>query len=354
MPTLIGCTTDELRELVVAMNLPAYRGSQLGKQIYRHQVDAFEKMLELPEDLRIQLASRFTLSPLVISRHQTSSDGVQKFLVHSGDGEGFECVLLPFENRVSCCISTQIGCPMGCRFCATGLGGFDRNLSAGEIVAQYLLLQRNSEKRISHVVFMGMGEPLLNLPNVLKTIQILTKEIGLSARSITVSTVGIAPQIVELADANLSINLALSLHSPFDDVRSRLMPVNNRWKISEVMDAMKTYFEKTKRKLTIEYLLIHEVNDRPEDARELARLMKGLCGVVNLIPFNFVDTGEGFRRPERERIKEFRSILENSGIECTQRAERGHDIDAACGQLAGRHHGKFAKRSSLSALPSAH
>jgi 23S rRNA (adenine2503-C2)-methyltransferase len=234
---------------------------------------------------------------------------------------------------------------MGCRFCATGLGGFDRNLEAGEIVGQYLLLQSLTERRIGHVVFMGMGEPLLNLPNVLKSLRLLHDEVGLSYRHLTVSTVGLVPQIRQLAEENLPIHLALSLHSPIDEIRDRLMPVNHKWPVAEVVGAMRGYGQTTGRKVTFEYLLIKEVTDTPDQARELARLVKGFPNVVNLIPFNWVDTEQGFARPERERVRRFRSILESAGVNVTERTERGHDIAAACGQLAGEHAGRFAKRA---------
>jgi len=230
---------------------------------------------------------------------------------------------------------------MGCKFCATGLGGFDRNLEASEIIGQYLMLQRLSPRRISHVVFMGMGEPLLNLKNVLKSVRLLHEEVGLSYRHITISTVGLAPQIRELAEEKLPIHLALSLHSAVDEVRNRLMPVNHKWPVAEVMKAMREYHKATGRKITLEYLLIKGVTDTPEQAEELARVVKGVPNVVNLIPFNWVDTEQGFARPEKERVQAFRSILARRGVNVTQRVERGHDIAAACGQLAGQHKGRF-------------
>jgi 23S rRNA (adenine2503-C2)-methyltransferase len=240
---------------------------------------------------------------------------------------------------------------MGCKFCATGLGGFDRNLIAGEIVGQYLMLQRLTERRLSHVVFMGMGEPMLNLPNVIKALKILHDEVGLSYRHLTVSTVGLVPGIQQLAKEKLPIHLALSLHSPLDEIRNDLMPVNHRWPVAQVMSAMRQYQKATGRKITIEYLLIKEVTDTPQQAKALATLVKGVPSVVNLIPFNWVDTERGYARPEKERIRTFRGILAKAGVNVTERVERGHDIAAACGQLAGEHTGKFARRKTESALP---
>jgi 23S rRNA (adenine2503-C2)-methyltransferase len=311
-------------------------------------------MLDLPAELRADLSQNFLVQPLEVATHKTSTDGVDKLLVHNGDHQVYECVLLPYEGRVSCCLSSQVGCPMGCTFCATGLGGFDRNLTAGEIVGQYLMLQRLTQQRISHVVFMGMGEPLLNLKNLLKSMRLLHDEVGLSYRHITVSTVGLVPQIRELAKEKLPIHLALSLHSPLDEVRDKLMPVNHKWPVKEVVGAMRDYQAATGRKVTFEYLLINEINDTPEQARALIPLLKGMPNVVNLIPFNWVDTGQGFSRPSNERIRTFRGILQNAGVNVTQRVERGHDIAAACGQLAGQHKGKFAKREQgepLKSLP---
>ncbi len=348
---LIGLSVGELEELLARLGEPAYRGRQIAEWIYGKAVDSFEEMKNLPASLRAKLAESYTVSPLVVSDHRTSTDDVDKLLVHNGDGEVYECVLLPYKDRVSCCISSQVGCPMGCTFCATGMGGFDRNLTAGEIVAQYLLLQKISKKRVSHVVFMGMGEPLLNAKNVVKALHILHDEIGLSWRHLTVSTVGIVPQIENLTELGLPFNLALSLHSPFDEVRSKLMPVNQKWPVDVVMGAMKKHHRKTGRKITIEYLLINEFSDTIEQAKALASLVSGTPSVVNLIPFNYVDTTYGYSRPSPERVRAFRNVLEARGVNVTERVERGHDIAAACGQLAGEHHGRFARRDGLSELP---
>jgi 23S rRNA (adenine2503-C2)-methyltransferase len=340
-------------EIVTALGdrpLAKLRGTQIAGHVYQRAVTDFEKMRDLPQALREELQAEFLPEPLQIATHRTSSDGVEKLLVHNGDDQVFECVLLPYEDRVSCCISSQVGCPMGCKFCATGLGGFDRNLTAGEIVGQYLLLQGLSPRRISHVVFMGMGEPLLNLKNVLKALHLMNTEIGVSYRRLTVSTVGIVPQIYELADAQIPIHLALSLHSPLDEVRNRLMPVNHKWPVREVMQAMRDYYKASGRKITIEYLLIKGLTDTTDQAVELARLVKGVPSVVNLIPFNWVDTEQGFARPERERVRAFRSVLQSKGVNATERVERGHDIAAACGQLAGQHLGKFGRRTGVSPL----
>lgn len=347
---LVGLSSTELSETLVGMGERAYRGRQVASWIYKKGAQGFGEMKDLPAALRALLTSRFCVNPLVVAERLSSRDGVEKLLVHGGDGEVFECVLLPFAERVSCCLSSQVGCPMGCTFCATGLGGFDRNLSAGEIVGQYLLLQSLSARRIGHVVFMGMGEPLLNLDQLVKAMALLHEEAGLSYRHMTVSTVGLVPQIREMAELGLPIHLALSLHSPFDEVRERLMPVNQKWPVAEAVQAMRDYARRTGRKATFEYLLIDGVNDTLEQADALAGLVKGFPCVVNLIPFNKVDTEQGFARPKRDRVRAFRRRLEGHGVNVTERVERGHDIAAACGQLAGRHRGRFARRRKTSEL----
>lgn len=356
LPALIGHTASEIKDLLSFRSDAQLRSKQIAQWLYAKAVSDYGAMANLPQDLRTELAASFRTNPLEVVRRATSSDGVDKLLVHGGDGQVFECVLLPYRDRVSCCLSSQVGCPMGCAFCATGLGGFDRNLSTGEIVGQYLLLQQNHLEnlagskpiegmdRISRIVFMGMGEPLLNLSEIRKALAVFHDEIGLSFRHITISTVGLVPQIREVASWNLPIHLALSLHSPFDEIRDTLMPVNKRWPVAEVVGAMKEYQAATGRKITIEYLLIGDLTDSVEQARELARLIKGTPSVVNLIPFNWVDTQQGFVRPTRMSVNRFKAELKRLGINATERIERGHDIAAACGQLAGEHNGRFARR----------
>ncbi len=356
-PPLIGLHTDELVAIAQELGEGAFRGRQLAGHLYKKACLDFDKMLDLPKAFRQKLDEQYRISPLTVADHKHSSDDVDKLLVHNGDGNVYECVHLPYSDRVSCCLSTQVGCPMGCTFCATGLGGFDRNLTHHEIVAQYLTLQGLTERRISHIVFMGMGEPLLNLDNVLKSLRIFHDEIGLSYRHLTISTVGLVPQIRRLAEENLPIHLALSLHSPLDEVRGAMMPVNHKWPVKEVVAAMRDYQKATGRKVTFEYLLIQDVNDTAEQARELGRLLKGIPCFVNLIPWNWVDVGDqGFKRPTKDRVRAFRTVLEKQGVPVAERVERGHDIAAACGQLAGQHQGRFAKRkeslSPLSVLPS--
>jgi 23S rRNA (adenine2503-C2)-methyltransferase len=334
---LVGKNTAELRAWVTELGKPAYRGTQLAGWIYRKAVDRFEAMTDLPAALRVRLADIACVTPNRVETIQRSQDGTLKCLLALADEQIIECVLLPYEDRVSVCLSTQVGCAMGCRFCATAQGGFTRNLTAGEIVDQLLHLQRLSKERISHVVLMGMGEPLLNLENVLKAVHLLHDEVGISMRRITLSTVGIVPKIYALADEELPLKLAISLHAPDDETRAKIMPVTRKWKVADLLEAARYYFERTGRRVTFEYLLLREVNDTHDHARLLAERLRGLTCLVNLIAFNYVPTPDHFERPEPERVRAFREILERAGIAVTQRVERGHDIDAACGQLRGKH-----------------
>lgn len=339
--TLVGLSKSQLRAWVSeTLGEPAYRGTQLAKWIYEKAVSDFAHMTDLPASLRARLNEVAIVSPNTISLTQRSKDGTVKCLLRLADDNEVECVLLPYEERVSVCLSTQVGCAMGCRFCATAQGGYTRNLTAGEIVDQLLHLQRLSERRISHVVLMGMGEPLLNMENAIAALRLMHDEVGISYRRITVSTVGIVPKIYALAEYDLPITLAISLHAPDDETRSRIMPVNRKWGVDTLIQAARDYFEKTKRRVTFEYLLLREVNDTPQHAEQLAKKLRGVPCLVNLIPFNYVPTPDDFQRPEAERVRRFRQILESAGIETTQRVERGHDIDAACGQLRGRHRGR--------------
>ncbi|MDQ2985273.1 MAG: 23S rRNA (adenine(2503)-C(2))-methyltransferase RlmN [Armatimonadota bacterium] len=352
LPAVAGLDRTEMASLFEGDALARVRGVQLADWVYKRGAVDFDDMTDLPAAVRTSLAENFRICPGRVVLEQRSTDGVVKLLMDSFDGQAYECVLLPFQERVSCCISTQVGCAMGCEFCATGLSGFDRNLSAGEIVAQVLELQRESVRRISHVVFMGMGEPLLNFEELVKSLRLLNEEVGIGFRHMTVSTVGIVPEIYRLAKEQMPIHLAISLHSPLDDVRSSFMPVNKKWPVSELMQAARDYERDTRRKVTFEYLLIENVTDTPEQAHALAALVKGFPTLVNLIPFNYVDTERGFSRPSNNRVRNFRSILEGAGVNVTQRVERGHDIAAACGQLKGQHEGRFAKRRPrLSELP---
>lgn len=335
MQSLLGMTTAELGALAAEAGQPAYRGRQLAAALYRRHIDSLDGAPEIPGAFRRWLQERFELGLPRALKRDASPDGTVKYLLELGDSQTVECVLLPYPDRVSVCLSSQVGCPAGCRFCATGLGGMARSMAAGEIVGQLLRMQRESTRRITHAVYMGMGEPLWNYESVVRSIRLLRDEVGLSPRSITVSTVGVVPGIYALAEEELPITLALSLHAPDDELRASLIPTARKWKLDQILSACAAYAARTRRNLTFEYLLLGGVNDSPEQAAGLASLLNRwkLPGNVNLIPFNAVETEEGFRRPSRDRIRAFRAELERAGRVTTQRITRGHAVSAACGQL---------------------
>jgi 23S rRNA (adenine2503-C2)-methyltransferase len=331
LKTLLGLNTDELCALVQEYGEPAYRGKQLAEWIYQHGVRTFDEMTNLPDKLRARLNGEYEVGRSQTVAVQRSKDGTEKLLLELHDGSMVETVGLPYADRFSCCLSTQVGCPVGCVFCATGLGGFTRNLTAGEIVDQVLAVQEASGKRVDHVVFMGMGEPLLNYEATLKAIQLLNGELGIAMRHLTVSTVGYVPGIGRLAQEKLQITLAVSLHAPTDELRRKLIP-GMTYDVAEIIDACREYLQQTGRRVTFEYCLLEGVNDGVAEAQELAKLLQGMNCHVNLIPYNPV-AGLAFHGLQRKRIKAFREVLEGAGIQVTQRLQRGSDIDAACGQL---------------------
>lgn len=325
---------------------PAYRGKQIAAWIYQRGATSLEAMTDLPQSLRARLAENYTVGLPETAHRDIAPDETVKYLLRQADGQTIESVYLPYPDRVSVCLSSQVGCAAGCRFCATAQGGLMRNLTAGEILGQFLRMQADGNRRISHVVYMGMGEPLWNYDALIKSLRLLGNEVGLSLRNLTVSTVGVVPGIRALAKEELPITLALSLHAPDDETREALIPTARKWKLEEILDACAEYVRTTHRNLTFEYLLIGGVNDSPEQARALASLLKSrrLPGNVNLIPFNYVETPQGFRRPERESVQRFREELEKAGRVATQRMTRGHAISAACGQLRRTVGPKLPKR----------
>lgn len=343
MKQLIGQSTAQIRDAIAqATGAQGYRGAQAADWIYRRILPeqggganaSFAAMSDLPVALREKLAAEFSLQPLTdVAEQRDQRDGVVKLASALADGPRVESVLLPDERRVSVCLSCQAGCPMACAFCATGAQGLGRNLTAGEIVAQFLSLQARSQRRITHAVYMGMGEPMLNYDNVLQSIRILTNEIGLSMRHITLSTVGILQGIEKLAEERLQLTLAVSLHAPSDELRRSIVPIHRTYSISRLMQTCRDYFEKTGRRVTFEYILLKGINDSPVEATELAALLKGFPAAVNLIPYNPTTVAQSFERPEAARVARFRAILEGTGVAVTQRKERGQQIAAACGQL---------------------
>ena len=335
MQPLIGLTTLQLEALAQEAREPAYRGKQLAAWIYRRGAESIDAMTDLPRSFRSYLTEHCELGLPAVTHQDLSADETVKYLLAMDDGQTIESVFLPYEDRVSVCLSTQVGCAAGCTFCATAKGGLARNLTAGEIVGQLLRMQWSSKRRISHAVYMGMGEPLWNYDAVVASLRLLGNEVGMSLRNLTVSTVGVAPGIRALAAEDLPITLALSLHAPNDALRATLIPTAKKWKLDEILDACAEYTGRTHRDLTFEYLLIGGINDGVEQAKELVSLLRTrkLPGNVNLIPFNYVETEQGFRRPTRESVARFRTELEKSGRIVTQRMTRGHAIAAACGQL---------------------
>ena len=339
--TLLGLNTNELGQLVVREGQPAYRGKQLAEWIYRRNAGTFEEMTDLPGSFRSRLDNAYLVGRGKTISERKSRDGTVKLLLELGDGARVETVGLPYEDRFSCCVSTQVGCVVGCLFCATGLSGFVRNLTAGEIVSQVIAVEQATRKvapeqeRIDHVTCMGMGEPLLNYDATLKALRLLNIEKGIAARNLTVSTSGFVPGILKLAQEKLQITLAISLHAASDELRRRLVPGMDKWRIQEIMAASRVYFEQTGRRVTFEYCLLDGENDSPDEARRLVNLLRGSNCHVNLIPYNRV-AELGLRASPDKQVRAFREILETGGIQVTQRQERGADIDAACGQLRRR------------------
>lgn len=332
MAELVGLNAQELKAVAERHGEKPFRGQQLAKWIYQKNVLDLEAMTDLPKAFRANLAAAgLQGGSLAIARVQSSSDGTRKYLFATRAGGMIESVLMPSGDRTSVCISTQIGCAVGCSFCETGISGFQRDLSAGEMVEQILRIQQESGLRVSHVVFMGMGEPLFNYDNVIKALQILNSEVGIGMRHLTVSTSGVVPGIEKLAAEDLQLTLALSLHAPSDTLRDTLVPINRRYPLSTLREAVKRYTERTGRRLTIEYVMLQGVNDSVEQAKQTALWLKGIHSHVNLIPFNATDAH--FKPSKAADIQAFREVLEKAGFPVTVRVERGADIAAACGQL---------------------
>lgn len=319
---------------------PSFRADQIRKWIFGKRITAFEEMTDLTAPFRQRLAQNFLLFFSEIEAHQKSNDGTEKLLLRFQDGAQVECVLMREEDRRTICVSTQIGCGMGCVFCASGLLGFTRNLSPGEILEQVLRLDRQLPpgERITNLVIMGMGEPLANLPALLKALTSLEEKggQGLSPRRVTISTVGLPDKIRELSRVDKPYNLAVSLHAPNDELRNRLVPVNAKTGIAAILEAADEFFATTGRRVTYEYVVLDQVNDSLDEADQLANLLRGRNAHVNLIPMNAV-TELPYQDPRAERLPRFVARLESTGVTVTVRKRKGADIDAACGQLRLRH-----------------
>ncbi|MBR2526125.1 23S rRNA (adenine(2503)-C(2))-methyltransferase RlmN [bacterium] len=334
---LSGMNISELETLMKELKASNFRAKQIQNWIYLKSVSDIEEMNNLSVKFREELKQIATVTNTTIKRKQTSKDGTIKYLVEYPDGECVETVLMRFDNRanLTACVSSQVGCAVNCSFCATGKGGFKRNLTSSEIVEQVLTIQRDTGLKVTNVVFMGQGEPLLNLENVLKAIEILNTECQIGSRRITVSTSGIAPKIEDFAKANNQSTLAWSLHAPTDEIRNKIMPINKKYPLREMKKALDKYFEIAGRRVTIEYLLIKDLTDTLDCAKNLAQLLEGMKCNINLIPYNPVIEND-YKKPSNNSVMKFKYILEHSGKKVTVRLERGADIDAACGQLRGK------------------
>jgi len=336
---LKGLWIEELEGILDKLGEKKYKAKQIAKWIYNKGVSDFEQMTDLSKELRRKLAEIAYIDKLKLIKKQTSKiDQTEKFLFELSDGKKIETVLMREKERVTLCISTQAGCALNCIFCATGSMGFERNLSAGEIVDQIICAKEHlkEDEKITNLVIMGMGEPLLNYENTLKSIQMIQSELGLSlsAKRITLSTAGIVPQIYKLSDEGLKIKLALSLNAPDDELRKKLMPITKKYPLSKVMEALKHYAKVNDTRITFEYVLIKDINDSKEQALELAKLVRGIPCKINLIPYNPVKNCP-FEKPDEETLQKFRDILYPRAPAVTLRKSKGDDIQAACGQLKG-------------------
>ena len=341
---LKGLTLKELKDFFAAAGEKRFRGDQVFEWIYGHMAESFDDMSTIPNYLRKKLNLYCELNTLkLISSEASKRTGTKKYLFETNDNHIIESVIIPEAKRTTLCISTQVGCPLDCQFCATGLMGYKRNLSPGEIFDQYLLASKDwNQSPITNIVYMGMGEPLLNFTNTLKSLQIFAEEKtkGISLRKITVSTAGIAPKIVELADSGIKVKLALSLHSLFEETRNKIMPINKKYSISENLEAVRYYANQTGTRITFEYVMLKDINDRSDDLNALIRLCKSLSCKLNIIPFNSIShmspagLAQELEPSPKYRIEEFVNKLRENNIFTAVRYTQGDDIAAACGQLA--------------------
>ncbi len=334
----------EIIALFKDLNEPSYRADQITNWIYKKKTLNIDEMTNLPVYLREKLKKEVNINMLTIKKKLVSpKDGTVKYLFETLDGELLECVVMKQYYGNTVCISSQIGCGLGCLFCASTKGGLVRNLTSGEMLDQVIIAERylGEEERINNIVVMGMGEPLYNLNNLIRFLQTANdaKGLGISLRNITVSTAGIAPKITEFAEEKMPVTLAVSLHAPDDQTRSKIMPINKKYPLKKVLDSCETYIDKVGRQVTFEYILLAGINDSNEKAYKLAHLIQGRLCHVNLIPANQVDhVGmEGVRRPDKKRINDFFEILRKNNISVSIRKEQGEDIEGACGQLRRRH-----------------
>ena len=325
---------EELKEELQSINEKPFRAEQIFKWLYQEKVKSFDEMTNLSLELREKLKQNYTICNYNILKKQESKDGTIKYLFDVLDGNAIETVLMSYHHGYSICVSSQIGCKMGCKFCASTGINFIRSLTSGEIVEQIIAAEQDQNIRISNVVFMGIGEPLDNYDNVVNAIHIINNPKGLNigARHISVSTSGLVPKIYQLAEENIQCTLSISLHATNNEKRSTMMPVNNAYPIEELIKACKDYIAKTNRRISFEYALAKDNNDNLDDAKQLVKLLKGMLCHVNLIPINKIENGV-YTKSSNENIMKFRDYLNDHGIVATIRRELGSDIDAACGQL---------------------
>ena len=337
MRSIYDYDLKDLEQYLIDNNLKPFRAKQIFKWLYEKRVNSFDLMSDISKDLQTKLNNDFYIQTLIIKAHQISKDGTQKFLFELPDGCLVESVLMVFDYGFSACVSSQVGCNMGCKFCASGLLKKQRDLTAGEIVGQALMIQRELDKqegRLGNIVVMGTGEPFDNYDNVMKAMSIINSPYGLEigSRHISISTCGVVPGILRFANENVQYNLAISLHASNNELRSRLMPINNAYPLEVLFDALKKYSDLNNRRLTFEYLLLKGINDKKENAEEIKELLKGLNAYINLIPYNSVKENE-FETSSEENALRFYDLLKKNGVAVTLRQKKGDDIDAACGQL---------------------
>lgn len=342
--TLKGLTLSELSDYMISEGEPAFRAKQVFKWMYGDMVDSFDEMSNLSKSLRHKLKQQLNIDTLKYSTNEISQGtGTKKYIFETTEGYKIESVVIPEKKRTTLCISTQVGCPLDCKFCATGLMGYKKNLSAGEIFDQYKFASKDYDtSKITNIVYMGMGEPLLNFKETVRSLKIFAEELtrGISLKKITISTAGIAPKIRELQETGLKVKLAFSLHSCFEDIRNKIMPINKKYSLKENIEALKNYSSNTNTRITFEYVMLNGINDRDEDIKALARLMSTLPSKLNIIPFNSLEHMDpsGFsgklRSTPMERIHQFADKLREKNITVMLRNTQGDDIAAACGQLA--------------------
>ncbi len=331
---LTELTKEELEELVTKLGEPSYRADQLLHWMHKLNVLDYSKMTNLPKSLREKLEEKYPFLPVNILEEKRSFDGTIKLLIQLADNEKIETVIMPYEDRTTVCISSQVGCPLNCSFCQTGKIGFIRNLTATEIIRQLKIARKYVTDKRLNVVFMGMGEPMLNIKEVIKASRIMTAQWGMdiSKRRLTISTAGIVPGIYELGKSGLGVNLSISLNATTDEVRNKLMPINKKYPIKSIIKACRDFPLKKSRRITFEYVMIKNVNDSEEDALRLVKLLKGIKSKVNLIPYNSIKSVD-FEKSDMDTILKFQEILFSHNISAFIRDSRGVDIEGACGQL---------------------